>query len=570
MMGQVIALDINLSSGINPSNSNATFLFDNTTGMNGIGILTDRIIIETEEGNVTSYKNPSTPTNYNVYRIELYAKEINTENLITNWSLNTGYENISTNNTDLLFFIAQGTYAWDWYNEEQYYNITDVTFQFLEDEPDLSILNLYARNISFYDNQSLITQVTAECLQDSYTYSSYDYHMPKSSSNISCSAFGYNDIEFTPLTSYPDNSTYYFEPTSLAITFTENTDGYIKTLDSVDAFENISTISFYQRNISEGKVVIEFNPDGSGNFQQLFSYYNDLDTTINEELYVETVDLQQKLKITGETQAIEDARVCAKSGYNNGSTTEWMTTYCDFTDSTGEVLIKVNDGNTYLFCVQADDYETKCELHNIPESNQETITINLIATDTTEGQNTYANTCGTVFNQNKACLITVATYRPYHSICVNVTRINSLGTTSSIACESDSIAEIFSYDINTNSNYTIGIYLDAELMKTYYHIFGEDDSINQVNYRAGNNNGKTIMERIQENKPLLIFMHIIIIILGVLAGFMFDKYFNGYGVYGAGIWFLFVSMGGFYIFYIPTIMIALYFITEKVLPLFQN
>jgi hypothetical protein len=53
-------------------------------------------------------------------------------------------------------------------------------------------------------------------------------------------------------------------------------------------------------------------------------------------------------------------------------------------------------------------------------------------------------------------------------------------------------------------------------------------------------------------------------------GFMAEKYFNGYGTYGAGIWFLFMAVGKLYIFWIPVIIIGVYAIIEQLIPLLKN
>lgn len=566
----VIGLEINLEKGLNPSSTNATFYYSNQSGLIGVDIYSNKIISKSNESNITSLKEPVANTNYTIFREIITSHEINTLNDINNWSIVTNYESASTNDNSILIFIAQGQYYWNWTNLENYFNASNVYFEFVSDNDDVNILNLFARNLTFYNNKSLLTKVNPTCTSDGYTYSAYDYNMHKSSNNISCTAIGYDSIEFNPNITYPDSSVYYFEPNSLTLNFTENTDGFIKTIINIEEFSNVSELNLYQRNLSEGKVAIEFNPDKTEKFQQIFAYDNDGDTTINEQLLVETVDLQQTIKITADTQAIENTRVCAKHGYTSGNTTEWMTTYCDFTNDVGDVIIKVQDGNTYLFCTQADGYESKCELHHIPENNQDTITINLVSTNTKIGTNTFSTSCSTIFESNEICSLTVATYKPYSSICVNATRTISNTSLSTIVCESDSIAEIFSYTIDTNYDYEIGVYLDAELVKTYYHKYDAGVSSNDINYDTGNNAGNTILEKIGDNLPLYIAIHIVLLILGVLAGYMFDKYFNGFGIYGAGIWFLFLGMGQFYIFYVPAIVIIVYFITEKVLPMFQN
>jgi len=212
-------------------------------------------------------------------------------------------------------------------------------------------------------------------------------------------------------------------------------------------------------------------------------------------------------------------------------------TYCDFTNDVGEVIIQVKDQRTYKFCVQADGHYPTCELRYIPASNQETITLEMTVIESGEGTNVASTNCASVYYEDKSCSLDVVTYKPYYSICAVLNKTDSMNvTTSTESCSSNSISETFTYALSQDySSYSIELFLNNVSNGIFYHTNGTKTVNVTIDYNQGSNNGETIKEKIKNNVPLYIFMHLIFVVLGVVGGYMFEKYYNGFGVYGMSL-----------------------------------
>jgi len=195
--------------------------------------------------------------------------------------------------------------------------------------------DIYTRNlnISFKDNVSniLINEPTISFNETFYyifnpvqiNYTSFNYStLPNSTYfHLTFDKFGYQSFDtYINLSNYQivnNNYNLLFNVTmsDLTLIFTSQTTGIIETPDLVQFF-NATAISIPQTNISEGYVTIVFNPDGTGKYQQLYKYYNDLNTTIHDNILIQTVDLVQQIRVSGSGQPLENARVCAKMGYD--------------------------------------------------------------------------------------------------------------------------------------------------------------------------------------------------------------------------------------------------------------
>lgn len=508
-------------------------------------------------------------------RTKIQSTEILTGNYINNFTIWIDGYNFSTTNGSVYLNPNFGTYNVNWTTGNHYFNQTALSMTIDENSESLIVSNLYARNISFHNSRAIGTTLTPNCTQGSYEYTSYPYKMPYDTQNMTCTLAGYQDVEFS-MNATPDSTDYPMTPAMLWLVFSELTQGYVETEDcsenpnNCDWF-NTTDVYIEQANISIGKVVVKFNPDGSGNWQQIFEYYNDADTHMKEYIEIITPDLVQNLKITGEGTPLEDARVVVKTLAETPITnvTDWITIYADFTSIDGVAVVLLNDENTYKFCAQKEGYTTKCVIDYVPPSSTDIIVIDLEATETPVGYNFIASSCPNAYYRGYNCTLEVNTYKSYNTICLNYTS-DTLNTST---CSSDSISKAWSYELtNENGNVTIGVYLDGVLERTIYHNYmGVYEPDNDINWDSQTDiSGQTLLDRIKGNKTYLIVVYIILTIIGVIMGFMAEKYFNGYGIYGSAIWFLVLAMGQLYIFWIPVIMIGVYAIIEKLVPLFLN
>lgn len=493
--------------------------------------------------------------------VTVQAEEISTLNSITGFDIQTTQGYFGDESGTVTMYPNTGSYSWGIGFYQYYFNTSGLSFTVSSTSHSFTVENNYARDLYFYNNKSILSSLTPTCVQDGYSYSAYSYHIHNSTSEMTCNLFGY-DPRTLNLSSTPENGTYYLEPVAFHLDFTQLVEGLVETSTEVFSF-NATNVTLQQVNLSTGYVTVTFNKDGSDKYQQVFKYYNDLNTTIKDEILVQDVDLVQQIKVTGNKQAIGNARVCAQMAHDD----EWKTTYCDYTDSTGFVNILVNDQNTYQFCAQADGFTSSCEIAYIPPSNEDTIIIEMTSTTSQSGTNLISSTCAPTLNSNETCALSVITYKPFSSICVNV----SNGDDDTVTCSADSISETFLYDIYSNyTQYELTVYLEAIETSKLYHGSGTEEPTADVKFDSGNNDGSSIIDRVKENIVLYIALHIFMIAIAILSYYIMERYFNGYGVYGAGLWFLFMGIAGLYVFYIPAVIIITHFITEKLLPLFQH
>ncbi len=428
----------------------------------------------------------------------LWASEIRTGNLIQNWTINTSNGAYNTTNYNITIRPNWGTYSINWTNELQYINQTELTLTIDEASENLSIQNLYARNISF-TNELGIQIIHPTCTQDGYTYNT-PYYMPKSNTTTNCNITGYQNKTLT-LQPMADTSTYNMTPAMLWLIFSEQTIGYIETEECDEApnncdWFNSTSIYIQQANISIGRVVVKFNPDGE-DWQQIFEYDNDNQTHIKEYLQIITPDLQQLVKVTGAGVPLEDTRVTAKIIAPNPETniTDWITVYADFTDANGIASLLINDENTYKICAQKEGYITECRIDMIAPASTDTIVMNLEATEQEGGYNFIESSCSNIYIATTNCTLEVNTYKSYNTICVNYTS-NTLNTST---CSSDSVSKIFSYTLtNLTGDVTLNIFLDGTFTKQINHEWMDYDPTITIDWDTPTDtNGTKLLDRIK-------------------------------------------------------------------------
>lgn len=427
----------------------------------------------------------------------------------------------------------------------------------------------------------VINNQTGSYLQN-YTFGNYNssgeyiiiplYDLGIGTHTLQFNKTGYlpTNYTFTFNTSSALNTSFNVTPNMLYLKFSSSTTGIIVTEECVltndcSTFNN-TQVFIQQYNLSHGYVKVQFNP-ASGAYQQVFSYYNDNDTYISEGLKIETPNLQQQLKITGSGSPLTSARVCSKSVGTNPMTslTDWVTTYCEYTDAQGYVDLNIIGGNSYKFCVQKDGYTPECVIQYVPTNNADTYIIDLVPTSLNAGYNFIASTCPSLVTNDSSCQLNIITYRPYSEICVYYTTQTGNGS----SCDSDSISKTYYYTVtNSSTPITFNITLDGETAKMIYHKFQNYSPVIEISWDTpAPRDGLSFKDRITSNWELMVVTYIIFIFVAVVIGFMAEKYFNGYGIYGAGVWFAVVAIE-FPIFWIPAIIIGTYFIVERVMPLF--
>ena len=116
--------------------------------------------------------------------------------------------------------------------------------------------------------------------------------MAKSNSIISCNLFGYEERNISN-SNYVDNNNYNMTPVSFMLNFTTNTSGIVQAGDTYISEFNSSLIELDQATIGIGYVKVTFNKDALGKYQQIYSYYNDGNTTLRDTALVQDVDLQR-------------------------------------------------------------------------------------------------------------------------------------------------------------------------------------------------------------------------------------------------------------------------------------
>lgn len=559
-------------------NETGVYVFPTTNGTTEVLKGTYNITISSP-----TYFN-KTETNYNatndgnlefqIYQstITLWSNEITTNNRINNWTINTGISTHSTTTGNVTFHVKLGTYSWNWTNTEGYFNTTGIEITVDETAENQTMTGFYARNLTF------ISQITGKaisptCTLSGTTYTTTPMIMPKGEGNVECSLTGFQNLTIGSLQPTPDNSQYNMTPAMLWLTFSEQTNGFIETENCTANQENCktfnsTTIYIQQSNVSTGYVVVKFNPDGT-NWQQIFKYYNDNNTYIREMIKIITPDLEQQIKVRGNGKLLDSARVTIKNIGNNTDTgtPDWITVYSEYTDPYGIAKVLIDDQDTYKICAQKEGYTPTCTIEFIPPSNTGIITIDLTPSEEQGGNNYIETTCPNIFTETTTCNLTIVTYKTYSSICANLTT----GTTSTQSCSTDSVTKTYIYTIQEGSNYTIAIKLDGTTAETITHRYLNHTESEQISWgEKQDQEGFTLMDRIRSDKTYLILVYIIFTIIGIAMGILAEHYFKNYGTYGTMVFYTVIATGGLYIFWIPVIIIAVYIIIDKLVPLYTN
>lgn len=386
---------------------------------------------------------------------------------------------------------------------------------------------------------------------------------------------GYIDVtEDVTFSDY--NDTYvYLNATVATITiqYTESSEGYFDTYNCVETYDcsyfNDTSITINVTELSEGYVTFRFNPDGSENWQQVFSFYNDLQTKINETLLIETVDLTQEIRPTVGNSPLSDVRVCSQklAVHPDTSTEQWITTYCDYSDSRGNALLLLNDENNYKICAQKEGYSTICNLYFIPPANTVAFVIAMSLTGADEGFTHITTTCAPVYNEDESCTLTVTTSSLSSEICMELYREDVLYKT---LCGYATAEKEFIYNMYiTRANYSVYVYKDSDLISSIYHKFLAYNPTVDISFDLPDQNGDTILEKIRADITYYIVFMVIMAMFAILTGWMVEKYFEGYGIYGSGMFMVILGSMGFYLFFVPALPIVLRAMGDIIFPMLK-
>lgn len=447
---------------------------------------------------------------------------------------------------------------------DTYYQLRPITITVIDNETGLYVDGI---DIAITDENGEVTTslhnvtntTTAVLIEATYPYT---ITIDDSLYEIATDTFEVNATD-------GQNVTIILYPSKLWLIFTNYTDVTVATETTILEYINVSEISIPQENISTGYVTVYYNEDANHNYQQILKYYNDQDIYLKSYILLEEVDLAQQFKVSSEGDPLEGARVCTQKVGENPDTnvTEWLTTYCDFTDSDGLVSILTSDQNLYKVCSTRDGYTPTCELHFLPPTNTNVILIQMEPTEVAESFNFIQSSCPPRVTNITSCTLNVITYKPYSSICFKYI-VN--GTELSTTCGYDSITESLSYVLGTSTlNVTIEVYLGGDYERYVYHEYGEYIEEQQIGLDQTPVGAESILEKISDSKTNLVAFYIIMLIIGIISGWLFEKYFNGYGVYGSGFWFIVLGIMGFYIFWIPAGLIVMYAMLKVLIPLIK-
>lgn len=462
------------------------------------------------------------------------------------------------------------SYTWNFTTTQKYYNQTNLKFNLSNVQYIMqyrNITGLYSTNITFADNLSTMTDLYPTCVQNGVTYTTsptLPLRLPLSTANINCTLWGYYNKIFN-ITKFVNSTKQYIQPSMLSLTFTSKNLVRISSLNQILGPFNISALYIPNRNISTGYVTVEFNYY-NGKYQQLFKYYNDLNTVITDNLLIQTVNLVQTVQIFANSQPISGARVCALAANNN----TWKTTFCDYTDNNGYVYISLADQTNYKFAVQKEGYESAYETVYIPPLNQNIVSINLVSSTGTNNENIITSTCQPTENNDKTCILNIVTARPVHAICINSSRyvlgVYTPGVTLN-NCQYNSISATWIYSIfggNTDNN-TIKIYFDNDLMKTFNHVVITHTPSATINTNQGNQSGKSIIEAVNSNIETYIAVHLMMLLLAIFGGMTFEKMLNGKGKLGLCLTCGMIALVGFSLFWVPVAILTIHILTSKTL-----
>lgn len=396
------------------------------------------------------------------------------------------------------------------------YVFTNDSFGWVSNDSINLNIDYFTHSVTYNDSINTTESLSPTCeflgINEKGSLHKFDIHNT-TERNVSCYLFGYSNFNFTLDESNKTNQSVSVSPVMLNITFDETTNASMTWLGGSLTFENVDNITMPIRGIEEtGNIQISFNED-----TQLFSFYNDGDTSVSAELHLEEVDFDQPVKVLASSQEVKDALV---KFYKDNKLT-----YSAFTDINGVVHILINDGTTYEIHVEKSGYDDYEELKYIPTSNTDTIIINLIPEEGNEGDYYFASGCLGVIGIERNCSFYVKSYKD-----TNITFNYTWAGESYSVTSSGSEATL---TLIANST-TTPIYVTASVNPTKnYAVLWEDLTNRSITLDIDEDAIK------EESNGVLGLFYAILLIIGILIMVSVNniKKMQGKGVWGMIVWF---------------------------------
>lgn len=467
-------------------------------------------VIDTTNGaNITLYQSI----------VNISTRSLHANDSLTNFSIETGqgvFNCSPVNQQNIVFYPDLGTYYWNW-SHALYWGQENIEFIINDESENLTLAGVYNTVFQFQNN------ITSEYVYPTCTYQNWSLTVPYRATTIgienntmNCSLFGYIERVEEFNSSSPINATYPLQPVQLILTFSENTSGYVawqNPLNGSDGFEfNASQIIMVQEDVGLGYVSVVFN-DG----QQLFEYYNDGDTHVNQYLYVVDPDLIQPVKLWDGTQMIEGLISVYKL---NG--TQFQKIYSTYTDEQGYAEVLLQDGNTYKFVGSATGYNSGSQIEYIAPTTETTATTTILIeiSEAEEGEEefTYSSSCAALLQEEETCTITATSSISSYQFMFNYT-MNNLTQTQT---ESETTSSTLILAVNNTAD--IEIYIDGEYKRSYRIVLEDKTQLeNQIGVVSGDRSW------IYDNTTVTIAVFIALLFGAALIGFFVEKKFSGWG-----------------------------------------
>jgi hypothetical protein len=326
------------------------------------------------------------------------------------------------------------------------------------------------------------------------------------------------------------------------LTFSTPTNITITSTDEGYSYTNNGSIFMIQSELGEGIVVINYGDN------QIYSYDNDLYTDIEEYLYVDTTDLNQKIKVLESGIGIKDVLVKVYKEVSG----EKRVVSSAYTDGNGQAIVTIDDGYTYTITAEKDNYETASEIIYIPESNTETVIINIESTETEYGVTSFISNCKNKVKDPTNCWFRVKTDREVENITIYVSLSNISSEVKS--CSNETICTTNEYTVdNEIIPVNATLYLDGNLVYPIIVIRYEDITSRgiQINFPTST---------IKSSSTYLTLFYFMTLIMGLFIAVSVNKKMNGWGLLAFIVWLIIIAQAGFWEYWLvitPLIIIQI-------------
>lgn len=479
-------------------------------------------------------------------RFKSYGLDQN--NSILNFSIQIDGTLLNTTTGQINTILIPSNYSINWTNNQTYFNVSNISVEATTETDNISVIGLFNFNFTMRASHTngLInpncTLNTTGYSRNSNVFMFNIYNLDLDLNTMTCELFGFRNKTLHLNDETPNSTNFTMDPAQLVLYFSQATNGTIVWNEGGVNFSGTSFI-IEQDNISIGYVQVIFNDN-----KQVFSYYNDNNTHITQNLTIIEPDLAKPVKVTSDGSFLVGASVSAYALDNN----TWKLVFSQFTDEEGEAIMLLDDTNIYKFIAQKDGYVPTEVVVYVEPSNVETLIIELDATSSSGNQHIFKNTCGNVVTEPSNCTIGIVTWRASNSIVFNVTQY---GTTTEYTSSDSNSYELTVPIYNGSMNFTTRIWIDDTLERTY-NITYEDYTTRDVQITFN----KTNIDLTNTNKMMFALL---ITITTVIIGVWTENKWKGWGILGSAV---FLGLMGTYywIFWVPATLVGIYLIIRTI------